>query len=90
MPVKRFRWMALSAVVSLASVLGGCRDYTTEIQAVQTTPMRDVAFSGETKINRLRLTLAEYIPDEFPFESLETSWSGANCRRARARRRSSR
>jgi hypothetical protein len=57
-------------------LLAGCRDYTPQIQAVQATPIRDVAFGGEARTERRALKLADYIAAEFPFESLETSWSG--------------
>ena len=53
--------LAVRSVFLLAGLLlGACEDHTADIQAVQGTPMREVADNGARKMAHQRMTVADY------------------------------
>jgi len=76
--MQRLRLIGLLPSLLLPLWLGGCKDFSAEIQAVQQTAMRDVAHSGEVRPDHQRQTLADYIEFQFAWTYPELSWSASD------------
>ena len=79
--MQRLRLIGLLPSLLLPLWLGGCKDFSAEIQAVQQTAMRDVAHSGEARADHVRQTLADYVEFQFSWTYPEVSWSAGEVAR---------
>jgi hypothetical protein len=72
----RSRTTAVRFALLLPLLLGACEDYSAEIKVVQESLVRHVAGSGETRTNRLGLTIPDFFRKEFQNVRYDLSWSG--------------
>ena len=66
---------ARPAFLLAAFLLGACEDHSADIQAVQSTPMREVADNGAKKMAHQRMAVADYLQQQFERSNPKFAWS---------------